>query len=145
MIRFSASARPESWHTVQIPVDGEPTPMRVRYWLLGTKEAARFARERLKGYVAVSQGNAQGAVDTLGAVDFLLRELDDTHIDAMAELLRERILDWDLADAESTDDPPAQLPVSPETVAAVLARGDFLRPLFQGLLDASSGAARKNA
>lgn len=141
MIRLSRNARPESWHTVQIPVDGEPTPMRVRYWLLSTKEAAQWARERLKGYAAVAKVGSDGAE----ALEFLLGELDPERIDAMSALLTERIVDWDLADGDSVEDPPAKLPVTPETLAAVLERGDFLRPLFQGLLDASSGAARKNA
>ena len=142
MIRFSKSGRPESWHTVQIPVDGEPQPMAVRYWLLSTREAARLARERLAGIV---DGPPDEALSSQVALQFLQRELSDAHIDTMQSLLTERIVDWDLEDADAAEEPKPKLPVTPEIVAAILERGDFLRPLFQGLLDASSGAARKNA
>lgn len=138
MIRLSPKRRPEAWTSVDINLDGEPQAMRVRFWLLSPTEAAEWTAARLKGYHAIKSDEGQG-------LDFLLRELSAEQIGRIAALLQERIADWDLADAESTAEPPAKLPVTPETVAAVAAHGAFMRPLFQGLLDASSGAARKNA
>ena len=137
MIRLNPRARPESWTTIDVNLDGDPQPMRVRYWLLAPEDAARWASERLKGYHAIKG-------DTDAGIDYLLRELSAEQLALVHTLLAERIIDWDLADAESTAEPAEKLPVTPENVAAILGHGAFLRPLFQGLLDASSGAARKN-
>lgn len=134
MIRLNPRARPESWTSIDINLDGEAQSMRVRYWLLAPEEAAQWAAERLKGYHAIKADEDAG-------LEYLLHELSAEQIARVHALLAERIIDWDLADAESE----AKLAVTPEHVAAVLAHGAFLRPLFQGLLDASSGAARKNA
>ena len=136
MIRLNPKARPESWTSIDINLDGEPQPMRVRFWLLPPEEAARLAAERLRGFSAVrAEGDA--------GLDYLLRELSAEQIGEVRTTLAARIVDWDLAD--DTDAEGGKLAVTPEHIAAVLDHGAFLRPLYQGLIDASSGAARKNA
>lgn len=138
MIRLSPNQRPESWTTIDVPLDGDPAPVRVRYWLLSPTETAQWAAERLRGFSAIR-------ADSPEAIDYLLGELDPAKIGQIRDLLLERILDWDIADADSPETPPAKLPVTADTKAAVIDHGAFFKPLFQGLLDASSGAARKNA
>lgn len=137
MIRLSPNHRPESWTTIDINLDGEPTPVRVRYWLLSPAETAQWAAERLRGFSAIR-------ADSPEALDYLLSELSPEKIAQVRALLMERLLDWDIADADSDTTPPAKLAVTAESKAAVIDHGAFFKPLFQGLLDASSGAARKN-
>ena len=138
MIRLSPNHRPESWTTIEINLDGEPIPVRVRYWLLSTSETAQWAAERLRGIASLR-------ADRPEAIDYLLSELDQAKIQQIRDLLMQRILDWDIADADSATNPPAKLDVTDENKSAVVDHGCFFKPLFQGLLDASSGAARKNA
>jgi hypothetical protein len=136
MIRLNPNARPESWTTCEINLDGEPQPMRVRFWLLPPEEAARLSAERLRGFSAVrAEGDA--------GIDYLLRELSAEQIGEVRQTLAERIVDWDLEDASA--EAGGKLSLDPAHIAAVLGHGAFLRPLYQGLIDASSGAARKNA
>ena len=139
MIRISPNNRPESWTTIDINLDGEPQPMRVRYWLLSPVEAAAWAAERLKGWSAIK------GKDEAAGLDYLLRELSADQIGRVRELLLERIIDWDLADADSDAAPPTKLTLTAASKEAIIGHGAFFKPLFQGLLDASSGAARKNA
>ncbi|MBV5274460.1 MAG: hypothetical protein JZU52_12725 [Lamprocystis purpurea] len=134
MIRLSPRARPEAWTTIDINLDGTPTPLRVRYWLLTPVAAAEFAAERLKGFAALKAETPEG-------LDFLLHELAPDQLATVRALLLERVIDWDLVDADTGE----ALALTPESLSAVLDHGAFFRPLFQGLLDASSGAARKNA
>lgn len=138
MIRLSPNARPECWTTIDVSLDGEPQAVRVRYWLLSPVETAQWAAERLRGFSAIR-------ADSPEAIEYLLSELDPAKIGQIRALLMERVLGWDIADADSTETPPATLAVTPENLAAVIDHGAFFKPLFQGLLDASSGAARKNA
>ena len=137
MIRLSPNQRPESWTTIDINLDGEPTPARVRFWLLSPTDSAKWAAERLRGLNAIRADSPEG-------LDYLLSELAPDRIAQVRDLLMERLLDWDIADADSDATPPAKLAVTAEAKAAVIAHGAFFKPLFQGLLDASSGAARKN-
>lgn len=138
MIRLSPTHRPESWTTIDINLDGDPTPVRVRYWLLSPTETAQWAAERLRGFASIR-------ADSPEAIDYLLSELDPAKIGQIRDLLMQRVLDWDIADADSTATPPAKLAVTEASKTAVIDHGAFFKPLFQGLLDASSGAARKNA
>lgn len=134
MIRLAPNQRPESWTSIEINLDGEPQPLRVRYWLLSTLEAADWAAKRLRGLHAMRADEEAG-------FDYLLGQLSAEHIGQIRAMLLDRILDWDLEDAEQ---PGAKLPVTMANVTAVVDHGAFFRPLFQGLIDASSGDARKN-
>lgn len=136
MIKLDLSARPEAWHEVEIDIDGVSVPLRVRYWLLDKGEAARWTRQRL----LLAQAIKTGQEETL--FERLIQELSPEQISEIDALLRSRILDWD----GLVDEQGVKIPVSPQTLDAILAQMRFWRPLFQGLIDASAGvAARKNA
>lgn len=134
MIRLSTTQRPQAWTTIDVNLSGDLHPVRVCYWLLTTAEAARWSAERLQGMQAVRSDDPSG-------LTWLLGELSPEHLARVRALLMERILDWEIEDA---DRPGERLPVNETTVSAILDLGHFFRPLFQGLLDASAGAARKN-
>lgn len=134
MIRISLSKRPEAWHEIEIIWEGEPQPMRVRYWLLDTDEAAQWAAHRLALAKAVRTN------DETATFDMLIDDLSPEQVKTVRNLLIERIVDWDLADADADGD---KLDVNPGTVGAVLKKAMFWRPMFQGLLDASGGVAAK--
>lgn len=133
MIRIALDERPLAWHTVQVRLDGEPADMRVRYHLLAPEDAAARSAERLKVARAIGTGDASSAYD------LLLERLSAAQIEAMRALLAARVVEWDLCDPQGTP-----IPVNGETLRAVLAHGAFLRPLDEGLIDASLGAFSKN-
>lgn len=132
MIRLSPTARPESWHDLEIVLDGESAPLRVQYWLLDKRAAADWSSRRL------TLARAIRTEDEAKTFDLLLDELTPEQFATVDALLRERILAWDLADEQGE-----RLPVNPQTLALVLDQARFWRPLFQGLIDASSGVAAK--
>lgn len=137
MIKLSLSKRPEAWQDLEIIVDGEPQPMRVRYWLLATAEAAEWTASRLQLAKSVRTDDQEATFAQL------IDDLQPPQLARIRALLIDRIVDWDLADADAGETEHNKLPVNPDTVGAVLERGMFWRPMFQGLLDASSGAAVK--
>jgi hypothetical protein len=135
MIRISPTARPEAWHDIEVEIDGQTAPMRVRYWLLSKQEAAEWTKQRLALAKAVRTENEAETFDRL------LDELSPEQFQRADTLLRARILDWNLVDADSPDG--ARLPVNEQTLSAILDQTRFWRPLLQGLVDASSGVAAK--
>jgi len=135
MIRISTTARPEAWHDIEVEIDGQTAAMRVKYWLLNKSEAAEWTKQRLALAKAVRTENE---VETF---DRLIGELSPEQFQRADTLLRARILDWDLADADNAEG--AKLPVNDTTLSAILDQTRFWRPLLQGLIDASSGVAAK--
>lgn len=133
MIRLSPTARPEAWHTIEVNIDGDDAEMKVKYHLLDKKEAATWSSKRLHLAKAVRTD------DEAKTFDLLLDDLAPEQLVIVDELLRQRIIAWDLFD----DDAKETLPVNQQTLDAILAQTRFWRPLFQGLIDASSGIAAK--
>jgi hypothetical protein len=134
VIRISLDARPLDWQTITVRLDGQDAELRVRYHLLSPTEAAKRSAERLEVARAFTLPD-QGSV-----YDLLMQRLSAAEIAAIEDLLAARIVDWDLADLEGQ-----KIPVTEQAVRAVLAHGAFLRPLYDGLVDASLGGRSKNA
>jgi hypothetical protein len=134
MIKLDLSARPMVWHTVSIPLDGDPAELRVRYRILRKAEVDARSAERIELARLVRGG------DEVGALDAILERLSEEQREAMRAALRDAIAEWDLQDLQG-----APIPVSPEAVTALLEYGIYLLPLYDGLIEASNGAARKNA
>ena len=134
MIRLSTTARPESWYDIEINIDGDTAPMRVKYHLLNKREAADWTGRRL------GLAKAVRTEDEATTFDLLIEELEPEQMERVDALLRARVLDWDLQDA---DNDGAKLPANEQNLSVVLGQTRFWRPLFQGLLDASSGIAAK--
>lgn len=140
MIRISTSARQEAWHEIDIDIDGEAAPMRVRYWLLSRAEASALNRRRFQASLAAK--NAATSEDqALAVIDYLIDKLSPEQIEAAEALLRARILDWDLQDADSESG--ATLPVTEQTLGVILDQARFFEPLYVGLIDASLAAVSK--
>jgi len=138
MIRLSTTQRPEAWHTIEIPMDGEPAEMRVKYWLLSRDQATEYSLHRLELQKAIE------SKDDSTTFAMLAHELSPETVAEVDALLRERILDWDLEDGDAPEG--TKLALTPETLNAVLDQVRFWRPLFQGLINCSNGlGARKNA
>ena len=138
MIRVSTSARQEAWHEIEI-VDYDQTTqkVRVKYWLLNKSEASPWTCRRLE------LGKAAKSETDVALFDLLKEEISADQQAKMDRLLIERIVDWDIEDADA--EPGTKLAVTPETVGAVISQVRFWRPLFSGLLDASTGAKAKNS
>lgn len=137
MIRVSTTHRPESWQPVEIPFDGELVEIRVKYRLLSKHEVAPYVRRQLCFAKAMKEENEARTFE------MMLEDLDETQFAEVDAMLRERILDWDLEDADGDRGTP--LPVNEQTLSAVLDQVRFWKPMFLGLIRASNGmAARKN-
>jgi hypothetical protein len=134
VIRIALDERPLAWHTVQVRLDGEAHELRVRYHLLTPEDASERSAERVR-----MARTFQGAdADAMFAA--LLDRLTIERVAGMRALIAERVVEWDLADLDGH--PIAATPVA---VQALLDHGAFLRPLYEGLVDASLGADSKNA
>lgn len=146
MIRIQPNARREAWHDIEINLDGETAPMRVRYWLLPRAEAGALNHKRYQVQAAVTK-NADDADEkalkekALVVIDYLLNQYSPEQMAAAEALLRKHILDWDLQDADSPEG--AKLPVNEQTLNAILDQARFFEPLYLGLIDASLSAAKK--
>lgn len=135
MIRLSPNQRPEAWHDIEIDIDGETAAMRVRYWLLDKREAADWTSRRIALAKAVRSENE---VETF---ERLLQDMSEEQMQRADSLLRERIVDWDLVDADSEEG--AKLAITAQNIALLLNQTRFWKPMLQGLIDASSGIALK--
>jgi hypothetical protein len=134
VIRIALDSRPLDWQTVTVRLDGQDAELRVRYWLLSPAEAAKRSAERLevaRAFTLQDQGSS--------VYDLLLQRLSAAEIAGLQELLAERVVDWDLADLDGQ-----KIPVTPQAVRALVDHGAFLRPLYDGLVDASLGGRSKN-
>jgi hypothetical protein len=134
MLRIDLSQAPEVWHEVRVALGEEPAAVRVRYRILTKAELDALTGERLRLAKSVRGG------DESAALDAVLERLTPEAREAMRAAVLRALTAWDLADPEGNP-----LPVTPESVGAVLDYGPFLLPFYEGLLEASSGAARKNA
>jgi len=113
--------------------DGERADARVRYHTWTPEELAERRRERLEVARAVRQDDDAG-------FELLLSRLSADKIAEMRQVLSARIIEWDLQDAAGEP-----IPVSADTVRAVLDLPGWLPALWDGLFGASEGAAAKNA
>lgn len=135
MIRVDLTKAPEVWHEVKVALgEAEPATLRVCYRILTKAQVDERSAERLRLAKTVRAG------DESAALDAILERLTPEQRERLRADLVGAIVAWDLADADGNP-----LPVTPETVGAVLDYGPFLLPLHEGLIEASNGAARKNA
>lgn len=142
MIRISLSQRPEAWHDVNVYFNNELGTMRVRYWLLLTREAAALERRRLRLLKASNGDPGQRAE----LAELLLEHLSEEFLAEGTALLQSRVLDWDLVEDEHGEHPGQPVPFTAANLDLLLAQKVFWLALWNGLVDASSGlAARKNA
>lgn len=134
MIRVDLSQAPQVAHEVKVQLGGEAATLQVTYRILTKAQADERSAERLRLAKTVRAG------DESAALDAILERLTPEQRERLRADLVGAIVAWDLADADGNP-----LPVTPETVGAVLDYGPFLLPLHEGLIEASNGAARKNA
>lgn len=134
MLRINTSAAPLVWHTVQINQDGESTAVKVRYRIL-TKDAVDARSADRLALARTVRGGDEGK-----ALDAIIERLTPDQRESMRIDLRRAVAEWDIADQDG-----APLAVTPETLDAVLAYGIYLLPLYDGLIEASNGAAAKNS
>lgn len=134
MIRIDLTSPPLVWQDVRVPVDGELQALRVRYAILNKGEVDARSRRRLELAVAVKSG------DELQALTDILERLSAEEVERMRADLRAAVREWELADPAGNP-----IPVTPQTLEAVLDYGIYLLPLYDGLLEASNGARAKNS
>ena len=133
MIKLDLSARPLVWHTIAIPTDGESASLRVRYRILRKDAVDAMSTQRMELARLVRGG------DEALALEAIIDRLSDAQREEMRALVRDAIAEWDLADLDG-----APIPVTVEAIDALLDYGIYLIPLYDGLIEASNGAARKN-
>ena len=131
-IKISLTQRHEAWHTITVPADDSTAEVRVQYHLLPEDELRRIRRAPLEGYEGRSQ-------DMMGNVTALVDALSDERAEERKQLLVDRVLDWDIIDAD-TDKP---LPVTEANIRALCAMASMFIPLYDGLLDASGAPVKK--
>lgn len=130
MIRISAHN--EAWQAVEINIDGDIAPMKVRYRLLDKRETAEWSARRL------SLAKAAGTDNHAVLFDLLLESLTPEHFAKVDAMLKSRIVAWDLLHEDGTP-----YPVNEETLTQRLDDMRFWGPLLWGLVDASSPSAAK--
>jgi len=137
MIRVSTTARQEAWQEVEIiDYDQNAQKVRVKYWLLSKSEAAPLTMRRLE------LGKAAKSDKDVAIFDLLIEEIGEEQQAKIDALLVQRIIDWDIEDGDAA--PGTKLPVTAENITALISQVRFWRPLFSGLIDASTGAKAKN-
>ena len=129
-LTISLSGRSEAWTTINVPSGDQSADVRVRYYLLTESQIRKLRRAPLERYASNSDG---------GQVDALIEALSDEAAEERKQLLVERVLDWDIIDAD-TGKP---LPISEETIRAVCDSAPVFVALYDGLLDASSAPVKK--
>lgn len=134
MLRLDLSATPMAWNTVKIPTDDEPAELRVRYRILRKDDVDVRSTDRLELARLVRAG------DEVEALAAIMDRLAPEQRDRMRSDVLSSIAEWDLQDMDGNP-----VPVTAETVGALLDYGIYLMPLYDGLIEASNGAARKNA
>lgn len=132
-IKLSLTKRPEAWQSITVAAgkDARAATVRVRYHLLSEGELRRLRREPLERYQSSDSDTAR--------IDALVDELSDQAAEARKQLLVERILDWDIEDADAG----GKLAVTPEHVRAACEGAVLFRALYEGLLDASAAPVKK--
>ena len=133
MLRLDLSAAPLVWHTVRIPTDEEPAELRVRYRILRKDAVDARSAERLELARLVRTGEEAEALRAI------MERLSDEQRERLRADVLGAIAEWDLQDLDGQP-----VPVTAQTVGALLDYGIYLMPLYDGLIDASNGAARKN-
>lgn len=134
MLRLDLSATPMAWNTVKIPTDDEPAELRVRYRILRKDDVDVRSTDRLELARLVKAG------DEVEALAAIMDRLAPEQRERMRSDVLSAIAEWDLQDMDGNP-----VPVTAETVWALLDYGIYLMPLYDGLIEASNGAARKNA
>lgn len=136
MIKLDLSADPTAQKTIEIRLGDKVEKMKVTYRIFDREEASELMRKQLDDAERIF---AAGDSDQEARLAALHESLSPKKQEEIEDELVERIVEWDLLD---TDRVP--LPVTPENISAVLRHGPFFRPLWQGLIDASTGAKSKN-
>ena len=134
MLRVDLSATPMAWNTVKIPTDDEPAELRVRYRILRKDDVDVRSTERLELAKLIKAG------DEVEALAAIMDRLTPEQRERMRSDVLGSIAEWDLQDMDGQP-----VPVTAEAVTALCDYGIYLIPLYDGLIEASNGAARKNA
>lgn len=129
-------------HTVTFyPPEGGPQEALIKYHALFEDELRKLRKE---GLTAITEHMAEGDKDTLSNLKFAIDQMDDDVVEDRRQLLMERILDWNIKDG-AAEVKNAKLPCTDENKRYVLRLEWMLKPLYEGLLTASSEGQRKNS
>jgi hypothetical protein len=145
MIRVDLSAAPKRWQTIELLDENcEPQEAKVQYKLLDKLVVARYRRADIELAKSGSQFRASRETDDAAVEQAFLTELvermDESELTARTDLLCSHIVGWDF---QGIDKEP--LPCTDEIKAVLLNRADWFAAIWQGLLEASEGAAKKTA
>lgn len=133
MLRIDLSIPPALWYPAELPTEHGTSEVLIRFALLDTDEAAVASAQRLRLMRAVATSDFDAAYAAM------LEALDPAEIATLREVLGRHILDWEIEDATTQK----RLPVTEQTLAAVLGRAAWLRPIWSALIDASTGPGLK--
>lgn len=137
MIRFNPHAPPRVKHTISVRTeDGEVGEMYVTYKVLKKDALDGIAQERI-GLAFSVQGGSQKPTEETKEV--IMDRLSPEHRQRVTATLLDAILDWDVQDEAGNP-----WPATPENISNLLQYQLYFDPLYEGLLEASRGAARKN-
>ena len=135
MIRIALTSTPLIWFPAELPLDDGSVVSAPIYWrALDAAAANAEAHRRLALTRAFSEDPAR-------AWELLAEQTSAPEVERIASLLRAHIVGWEFVD-DATGDP---IPVTPETLAAVVGRAAWLRPLWSALIDASTAPGLKKS
>lgn len=143
MIRVDLSRDPERWWPVTfLDEEGEPEEIRIRYALLDLATVAQYRREQMALALSGVGSNADDAVPSArqAFLQALIDRLDPAELDARRAVLEDRLRGWEFVGADNQT-----LAFDARSVGAVVRRPGFFAPLWDGLLEASEGSAKKSA
>jgi hypothetical protein len=130
-IKLSLTSRPEAWHTIEIPAgNGKTAEVRVKYWLLSEREVRALRRAPIERFRDTTEESR---------IAEIIEMLSDEEAEERRSLLIQRIVDWDIENA----DEKGKLPVTEETIRAVTDLAPLFVGLYDGLVDASSAPVKK--
>lgn len=146
-MRLSIKGRPEAWQKVKIPMpEGSDEEIRVKYHLLTEPELRALRREELKRIKDAhgSQTDEDQANSMLARIDMMIELMTDDEADRRRNLVVERVLDWDIIDADAPGE-GVKLECNDAAKRAVVDLARLFGPLYKGLLDASGEGQAKNS